>query len=80
MYEGTLCTCGEPRELAWHSHSEGEYEGDPFVCHACSAREGSQRVLTRLSVRPPAKRTAAYPPFDIAKTITPPDPAPKGAV
>lgn len=38
-YEATLCRCGYPKSLAWHSDMDGDFEdpGEEAVCHACSA-------------------------------------------
>lgn len=46
LYEESLCSCGEPRNLAHHPDNEGWYtidndpeEGSAVVCNACAAIE-----------------------------------------
>lgn len=76
LYEATLCPgCGQPRHLAWHRESEGEWEGNHFICHACTAKSGpgdEQRDITyaRLSYEKAQDRIAAMADFDM-QTVTP---------
>lgn len=78
QYEATLCPgCQEPREVAWHADAEGEYEAVRFVCHACTAKQGTQAIFTALTVTPPAERVEKFLPFDLATTTT--EPTPEGA-
>lgn len=75
LYEATLCPgCGEPRHLAWHQESEGEYEGNHFICHACTAQSGpgDQRRevhYARLSYEKDPDRIARMSDFTM-KTVT----------
>lgn len=71
-YEASLCRCGVPIAVAWHSEMDGFYDVDEVVCHPCSARAGRQVVYTtRLrSTRDPA---LPMPDFVPGKTITAPD-------
>lgn len=75
-YESTLCPggCGQPRELAWHSHMEGFYDPTRWICHACTAREGLEVAfaVTEVDRDLPAERIAAFPPFEIGVTTTEP--------
>lgn len=77
-YESTLCPgCQQPREIAWHADVEGHYEGNGLVCHACSAKDGRQKVYTFLTAYPPADVVAKFLPFDLLTTTT--EPSPEGA-
>lgn len=73
-YEASLCRCGVPITVAWHSEMDGFYDVDEVVCHPCSARAGRQVVYTtRLrSTRDPAR---PMPEFVPGKTITAPETA-----
>lgn len=72
LYEASLCRCGIPMSIAWHSEMDGWYEADEAVCHACSARSGHQVVYaTNLrSTRDPVKPMPAFIP---GETITAPE-------
>ncbi len=77
-YEASLCKCGVPINVAWHSEMDGFFEVNEVVCHACTARAGRQVVYTpRLrNTRDPAR---PMPEFIPGKTITAPDKAPSGS-
>lgn len=79
-YEATLCPggCGQPRELAWHSHMEGFYEATKWICHACTVRDGQDVVFTLTLPDPdlPAERIAGFPPFELGVTTTEPSETP----
>jgi hypothetical protein len=74
-YEATLCRgCGEPKQVAWHSHMEGFYEGEKWVCHACTAQADHQVIYSTVQVDKdlPASHLETLPPFEIGITTTPP--------
>lgn len=75
LYEGSLCQCGEPRSLAWHSELEGWYETDRFVCHACTARNGGEQVVyvTVRNTYPFEKKKGPLPVFKLGETTSTPD-------
>lgn len=76
-YEASLCRCGVPVEVAWHSEMDGYPEADEAVCHFCTARAGRQVVYATVrNTRDPAK---PMPPFVPGKTITAPDKGPSGS-
>lgn len=79
-YEASLCKCGVPIAVAWHSEMDGYYEVDEVVCHVCTARRGSQVVYTSglRSTRDPATH-GPVPEFIPGKTITAPDKGPSGS-
>jgi hypothetical protein len=74
-YEASLCRCGVPVQVAWHSEMDGYFEADQVVCHVCTARAGRQvPYSTNLrSTRDPALPMPAFVP---GKTITAPDKGP----
>lgn len=74
-YEASLCRCGVPIAVAWHSEMDGYYDVDEVVCHVCTARAGRQVVYsTRLrSTRNPDLPMPEYVP---GVTITAPDTGP----
>jgi hypothetical protein len=74
-YEASLCRCGVPLEVAWHSEMDGYFEVDEVVCHACTARAGREVTYTSglRSTRDPAR---PMPEFVPGKTITAPSPGP----
>lgn len=74
-YESSLCRCGLPLEVAWHSEMDGFYDVDEVVCHACSARAGREVAYTSglRSTRDPSTPMPAFVP---GKTITAPDKGP----
>jgi hypothetical protein len=75
-YEDTLCPggCGQPKELAWHSHGQLSWESDEVVCHACTARKGEQVTFSRLSTTLTAEDIRRFPAFEWGETTTRPDP------
>lgn len=80
MYENTLCPgCGQPKEIAWHAESDGEYVGHEFVCFGCKAQSGESSATYHALVRiPDAQALARYSPFDlIESTAAPSQPNPK---
>lgn len=70
LYESTLCAgCGEPRAIAWHAETEGEYEAHRFVCNACEAKVGTHQATFNVLARRPAPEVVAkYLPFDLLET------------
>jgi hypothetical protein len=48
-YEDTLCPggCGQPRQIAWHADAQALCDVNQYVCTACTARDGHQRVYTQ---------------------------------
>lgn len=73
-YEATLCECGFPRHEAWHAEMDGWFEGEGFVCHACTARlrvsdpEAKPVVYVMAhSTLPPEQQ---LPPFRLGVTTT----------
>lgn len=75
-YERTRCPggCGFAIDVAWHSDMDGWFDDvHEYVCHACTAREGTERkfVSTATSrdftVQP-------LPPFEMGGTTTAPTP------
>lgn len=69
-YNSSLCRCGVPIRVAWHSEMDGFFEGDEAVCHVCTARAGRQVVYATVrNTRDPAR---PMPPFIPGKTITAP--------
>lgn len=79
-YEASLCRCGFPKEVAWHSEMDGGwFEADEFVCHACSAREGSPVAYVRIrNTRPESK--GPMPPFVLGVSTTGREASPAAAV
>lgn len=75
FYEASLCACGVPIALAWHSEMDGFYEADETVCHVCSARKGRQ-VVYGTNLRNTRDMSQPMPPFVPGKTITTPDTGP----
>ena len=75
-YEASLCKCGVPIRVAWHSEMDGYYEIDQVVCHACSARAGRQVVYTHAAAATPAIPARPMPEFIPGKTITAPEKGP----
>ncbi len=70
-YEASLCRCGVPVAVAWHSEMDGYPEADQAVCHFCTARAGRQVVYATVrNTRDPAM---PMPPFLPGKTVTAPD-------
>lgn len=71
MYESSLCACGIPRSVAWHSDMDGEFEADQYVCHACTARRGTEQKVIYAFAR--NTRSAAKPslaPFVLGVTTS----------
>ena len=77
-YEATLCPggCGQPREIAWHSHMEGFYEPTRWICHACTARNGEEAAFAVVDYDRdfPPSRIETFPPFELGVTTTEPTP------
>ena len=72
-YEASLCPgCGEPKHEAWHSEMDGFYEGETYVCHACTALRGSDTPVPGgalvKNARPASK--GPMPPFVLGYTTT----------
>ncbi len=78
MYESSLCQCGWPIQVAWHSEMDGYFESDPVVCHACTAARGSQ-VAYPGRVRNTRPDGTPMPPFVPGMTITAPDSPTRGS-
>lgn len=79
-YETTLCPgCGQPKHLAWHRRTDGEWEGHRWVCHACSAKHDQEMVMSIPVLEMPAHQRALMDaePFDFEKTITEPSAKPE---
>lgn len=74
-YEATLCRCGVPISVAWHSEMDGYPESTPAVCHFCSALQGRQVAYPSNlhNTRDPA---LPMPEFVPGKTITAPETGP----
>lgn len=70
-YEATLCRCGHPKKLAWHSDMDGWFDpGEEITCHACSA--SSDKPVT-YQLQPRMTRDLAakpLPPFQLGATTT----------
>lgn len=78
LHEEELCPggCGELRTVAWHQELDGWYESEPddeWVCHACTAREGKQKVFARVRNTYPSDRLAALSPLEVGVNTTPPE-------
>lgn len=45
MYEGTLCPggCGQPMQVAWHQEMGELFEGEAYVCAACTAAARAEK-------------------------------------
>ncbi|WP_435744898.1 hypothetical protein [Nocardioides sp. SYSU DS0663] len=76
MYESTLCRCGYPRSVAWHSEMDGWFgdngEAEKYVCHACSAIHGRQ-VHYPIAMNTRTEAHGPLPPFVLGETTTPAD-------
>lgn len=70
-YESSLCRCGVPVSVAWHSEMDGYPEADQAVCHFCTAKVGRQVVYA--TVRNTRNPALPMPEFVPGKTITAPD-------
>lgn len=72
-YENDFCRCGHPRSRAWHSEMDGQYEHDEtedrFLCHACTAANGGEKVTYPAAPRDIGP--ADLPPFLLGVTTTP---------
>lgn len=71
-YEASLCRCGVPVQVAWHSEMDGYAEADLVVCHFCTARAGRQ-VVYAANLRNTRDMSRPMPEFIPGKTITAPD-------
>lgn len=79
-YEASLCRCGVPIAVAWHSEMDGYFDVDEVVCHPCSARAGRQVVYTPGLRNTRDEATAGpMPEYVPGKTITAPDKGPSGS-
>lgn len=74
-WEASLCRCGVPVQVAWHSEMDGYFEADQVVCHVCTARAGRQ-VGYSANLRSTRDPAAPMPAFVPGKTITAPDAGP----
>lgn len=72
QYESELCDCGVPREIAWHADMEGWFEGQRFVCHACSAAQDTEIVHTLVPTTDRDFTVKPLIPFEIGLTTTEP--------
>lgn len=76
LYESSLCRCGYPRSVAWHSEMDGWFgddgEAEKYVCHACSALHG-QQVAYPLAMNTRPADADPLPPFRLGATTTAPD-------
>lgn len=71
LAEASLCACGQPRHLAWHSDTDGDWESEVYVCFACTAQRGGEdkvryavpRLVRDFVARP-------LPPFGFGTTTT----------
>lgn len=77
-YEESLCLCGVPKSVAWHSDMDGWFDGqvDGVVCHACTAAlpepaDGSPRKPVIYMPRPRNTFEGVLPPFVFGETTTP---------
>lgn len=77
-YESSLCRCGVPIAVAWHSEMDGYFDVDEVVCHPCSARAGRQIVYTA-GLRSTRNPDLPMPEYVPGKTITAPDKGPSGS-
>lgn len=71
-YEATLCRCGFPRDLAWHSDMDGWFEATEYVCHACTAASPKHPV-SHTYIRNTRPADNPVPPFVLGVTTTSPD-------
>lgn len=39
-YEDSLCSCGQPKHVAWHADMDGWFESESVKCQACSVVAG----------------------------------------
>lgn len=74
-YEASLCVCGHPRAVAWHSEMDGFYDDKSYVCHACSAKAGREVAYhSTVDTRDPAK--GPLPLFELGVTTVDASPPP----
>lgn len=76
-YDASLCDgCGQPKHEAWHSEMDGFYEGEMYVCHACTAIRGDGGPVPGggrvVNTRPASK--GPMPAFEIGTTTSVWDP------
>lgn len=72
-YEATLCPgCGEPQRLAWHKHTEEEWDPHEFVCHACTAKQGHEIVYSSPTLTLSPEKIAQLPPYVFPDMTTEP--------
>lgn len=78
LYESGMCSCGQPKDVAWHELTDGEWEPERAVCHACTALQGHQVVYQSAVLHMPAERRALMSPFVWGETTTEPSPPDTG--
>lgn len=74
QYEASLCPgCGHPVDTAWHSHADGWWEAEKFICYACTAADdGDDKASYTISaLTAPADRD--WPVFELGVTTESPD-------
>jgi hypothetical protein len=77
-HEDSMCPggCGYPIHVAWHADMDGWFdEVHEYVCHACSARDGSERKYPSVTTSRDMD-AQPLPPFDMGQTTTASSPAP----
>ena len=68
-YEASLCKCGIPRSVAWHSDMDGWYEAESFVCHACTAlRDDDENTVYQNPIDTRGPDMPPLPPFEYGVT------------
>lgn len=69
-HEATLCKCGWPRSVAWHSEMDGWFEGEGYVCHACSAVADRKVIYAVAHNTWPTAEKGPLPEFVLGVTTT----------
>lgn len=70
-WEASLCKCGQPRSLAWHSDMDGDFEAPGFVCFACTAvGGGEEKVKYHVPRTDRDFHARPLPPFQLGLTTT----------
>lgn len=72
-YEASLCRCGQPRAVAWHSEMDGWFDTEGVVCHACTARNDGEQVAYTFVTDTRPHEHRPLPPFEFGITTTPAD-------
>lgn len=71
MYESSLCRCGHPKQLAWHSDMDGDFDATTFLCHACTAAaEDGRKVKYTIAGTSRDFVARPLPPFRLGVTTT----------